>query len=830
MSTSKKKPRKPSKPAKSTKRTASGGRKSAAGSSRGSKRGKAPKAKSRRRAKSKRTLRQRLLRAALAAVLLGILSLFALFGAVYIGLFGPLPTTEELKGIHNVNAAEVFSSDGELLGKYFVQNRTSVGFEDIPPIIVDALVATEDSRYFEHEGIDFYSIPRVVIRSVLLGDRSAGGGSTLSQQLIKNVFGRKRHGVLSIPVNKLKENIAALKLEDIYSKEEIIAMYLNTVSFGENVYGIKAASLRFFNKTPQELEVEEVATLIGMLKANTTYNPRLHPEASRERRNTVLALMARQGTIPESEVKALQALPLKIDYRNLEGRGGTASYLRAYLRDEIESLLAHTDRGDGSPYNLLTDGLKITLTINADMQAKAESVVHRRLAALQESFDQHWEGRRPNGLDEDFLWQHAKNSVRYKRLQSAGRTEEAIRKVFETPTEVLVYTPEGPKTRTMTPLDSIAHHQMILQTGFLAVESATGRVLAYVGGIDHSFFPYDHVHSRRQVGSTFKPFVYTAALEAGYSPCDYIENEQVIFSNYDDWSPKNAGGTYGGWYTLKGGLANSVNVVAARLIAETGPAAVRDVARRVGIDAELPRGPAIALGVADLSLAEMVEAYIPLANRGTRHDLQYIERIESSDGQVLFTAEKSPQNRSHRALDADIAETMRAMLELVVDSGTARSIHGRYGVRTPMAGKTGTTQNNSDGWFIGITPRITCGAWVGGESPLVRFRSTALGQGAATALPIVADWVKACESDRGTASKLGSGFAPLDPELALDMVCPLYTDSRTESFFEGLFNKDSRRKKRDIRERATEKERKDQKDDKDKEGGWIKRLFDKLKK
>jgi len=784
--------------------------------------------KSKKRKKKKTSLKKRLFKIAILALFAGILSLFILFGAVYVGLFGPLPDKQDLVEIDQANAAEIYSSDGALLGKYFIQNRSSVSFDEIPSVVVDALIATEDSRFFEHEGIDFYSIPRVVIKTIILGDKSGGGGSTISQQLVKNLFGRKNHGALSLPVNKLKENITALKLEEIYSKEEIITLYLNTVSFGENVYGIKAATRRFFDKSPSELTVVEAATLVGMLKANTSYNPRLYPEASLERRNIVLALMVREGSLLPEDMHRLQSQPMEIRYRRLEGQYGPAPYLRAHLEEELKSLLANTDRGDGKPYNLYTDGLTIELTLNSELQAAAESAVRKKMKSLQKVFDEHWQGKKPWGKDHSFLWREAKKSIRYKRLKESGRSDEEIQKVFATETKIPIYTLSGYEVKSMTPLDSIAYHQMILQAGFLAMDNQSGDVLAYVGGIDFGHFPYDHVQSKRQVGSTFKPFVYTTALEQGIQPCDFIKNERIIFSNYDDWSPENAGEGYGGFYTVKGGLAKSVNTIAARLIAETGPQSVRATARRMGIESELPEGPSLALGVADLSLSEMVPSYAAFANGGIRVRPQFVKTIKTSQGEEIFSRQSQEKER---VLDRDIAENMRRMLELVVDSGTARSLRSVYGIRSDLGGKTGTTQNNADGWFISITPNLVCGAWVGAESPLVRFRSTRLGQGAATALPIIAEFLRSSERNRSTAKSIGLRFPPTGADTRLDLYCPIYVDNRTDHFFDRLFNDEIRRERRRLRAEAKEEDGKDRDGGKDKEKkGWIGRLFDKLKK
>jgi len=780
------------------------------------------------KSKTQSNWKRRIIKFGLFALLGVLLLLFTLFGAVYIGLFGPLPSEGDLTEIKQVNASEIYSSDGEILGKYFIQNRSSISFGEIPQTAIDALIATEDSRFFEHEGIDFYSIPRVVIKTIILGDRSGGGGSTISQQLIKNLFGRKDHGALSVPVNKLKENITALKLEEIYTKEEIITLYLNTVSFGENVFGIKAAAQRYFNKTPNDLEITEAATLVGMLKANTSYNPRLYPEASQERRNTVLALMVREGSLPPDELIRLQAEPIKLDYQRLEGQFGPAPYLRDFLKPKITELLEGTDRGDGSPYNLYSDGLRITVSIDSRLQANAVAAVKKQMSRIQADFDAHWKSSKPWGNDADFLWNEAEKSVRYRRLVNAGRTEKEIKEIFETPVRLRVFTMKGYQSKTISPLDSIAYHQMILQAGFLAMNAKTGNILAYVGGIDFGHFPYDHITSRRQVGSTFKPFVYAAALEAGIKPCDYIENEPIIFSNYGDWSPQNSGGEYGGFYTVKGGLAKSVNTVAARLIAQTGPNAVKSLARRLGIKSDLPNVPSIALGVADLSLLEMVPAYSAFANEGMLAKPNFILKIETADGKNLF--EEKPR-KGEKVLEYDVAATMREMLELVVDSGTARSLRSVFGVKTEIGGKTGTTQYNADGWFMSITPNMVCGAWVGGQSPLVRFRSTRLGQGAATALPIVGEFIRSSESKTATKALVGSRFPETDADVLHELICPIFVLNRTDYFLDNLFDNDSREERRELREKAREEQKQDEGDNQSEEKkGWMNRLLDKLKK
>ncbi len=776
--------------------------------------------------KPKRSIKRRLFLVIAGAIVLGVLSLFVLFGAVYIGLFGKLPSEQDLQNITQHNATEVYSTNGVLLGKYFLENRSSISYKDIPQVAIDALIATEDSRFFEHEGVDLYSIPRVVIKTIILGDKSGGGGSTISQQLAKNLFGRTDYGALSMPVNKLKENILALKLEEVYNKEEIITLYLNTVSFGENVFGIKSAAYRYFGKAPGQLTVPEAATLIGILKANTSYNPRLYPDASLERRNVVMALMVREGSLDPEELIRLQAEPIELNYRRDDGHKAPAPYLRTHIEPRLIEMLSNTKKEDGKPYDLYTDGLKVTLTIDSRMQEFAEQALKENLGKIQDSFDKHWSKGKPWGKNEDFLWKEAEKSVRYQNLKKQGRTEKQIREVFLTNTKVLRYGTDETGPVEMTPLDSVAWHQMILQAGFLAMDVNNGRVLAYAGGSDFSYFPYDHVQGRRQVGSTFKPFVYATALEAGVEPCDFIENSQIIFGNYDDWSPQNADGVYGGYYTVQGGLVNSVNTVAAQLMSQVGPEAVVEMAKRLGVTSPLPKLPSIALGVSDLSLMEMVRSYATFANGGMRIEPWYIERVEATDGKILYESKgKSPKP----ALDPYLAHSMRHMLELAVDSGTARGLRGRYGVRTAVGGKTGTTQNNADGWFIAITPNIALGAWVGGQSPLVRFRSTALGQGAATALPMVGGFLKRAEDNAVTKKMLGRRFTPAVPYEE----CEMYSETGSRGFFHDLFQTDDGDERREER-RQEKEERKATKtktpEEQERDDRWMKRLMDKLKK
>ncbi len=486
------------------------------------------------------------------------------------------------------------------------------------------------------------------------------------------------------------------------------------------------------------------------------------------------------------------------------------------VEPEIKKILESLKKADGSAYNLYADGLKIELSVNSRLQAHAEKAIDEHLAKLQTDFDKQWGERAPWGKSDSFLWAEAKKCRRYQRLVSAGKNETEIRANFNAKIKLLIYTNEGYKVREMSPLDSIAYHQRLLQAGFLAMDVSSGDVLAYVGGIDFGHFPYDHIYAKRQVGSTFKPFVYATALEAGFSPCDYVENERIVFSDFDDWSPENADGKYGGYYTLKGGLTFSVNTVAAQLMSETGAEAVVELAKRAGIKSKLPNLPSIALGVASCSLEEMVTAYSAFASKGLRVNPVIIKRILNAENEELY---KSAAATKRQVFDLSVASNMRGMLESAVDSGTARSLRSKYAIRAPLGAKTGTTQNNADGWLMAISPKVVCGAWVGAQSPIVHFKTTALGQGAATALPIVGKWMYAIEHDTELPNILGRSFPEMSEEEYASLDCPLYVEKRIDGFFQSIFGS-----------YGDTNDEKDESGEDDSNGSWMKNLLDKLKK
>ncbi|MHA6250012.1 penicillin-binding protein 1A [Pontibacter sp. CAU 1760] len=718
---------------------------------------------------------------------LAVLLLFTFFYlAVFMGVFGHMPSKRELRLHQNNTASEVYSADSVLLGRYFIQDRTNIKYRDIAPTAIEALVATEDARFYKHSGVDARSSFRVLIKSVLLQE-SAGGGSTLSQQLAKNLYPRRDYKLWDMPVNKLREIIIARKLEGIYSKEGLLELYLNTVPMGGNLYGIERASRRFFNTTADSLKTEQAAVLIGMLKATTTYNPRLHPEKSKTRRNVVLNQMAKYGYLTLAQADSLKKLPLKLDYRYTTHNDGLAPYFREQLRQELEGWAARQTKKNGQPYNLYTDGLKIYTTIDAGMQLHAERAVQRRMSQLQKLFDQHWRGRTPWGNGDNIIQTAMQRSDRYRKMKQAGVPDAEIRKAFGKPVSMNVFSWSGVQKREMSPLDSLAYYERFLNTGLLAMDPHTGYVRAWVGGINHNVFKYDHVRSRRQVGSTFKPIVYAAALEKGIAPCTFFPNQLQTYEAYDNWTPKNATGQYGGEYSMRGALAHSVNTVSAQLIMEAGVDRTVELAEKFGISSKLPAVPSLALGTADISLLEMVSAYATFANNGFRVSPTYIEKITDRNGNVI--RQHRPDSRGRRVLSGKNAAIMLHLMKGVVEEGSAAKLRSQFGLQMEIAGKTGTTQENADGWFIGITPKLVTGVWVGAESPKVRFRTLALGQGSSTALPVWGDFMRRIALDPAYPGFMRSQFDPLPASLLEQLDCVSFREEAPpQNFFERIID------------------------------------------
>lgn len=704
---------------------------------------------------------------------LAMLGGMALVASIAAGAFGKLPTEEDLAAVTHYIASEVYASDSTLLGRYYFENRSNVQYKDISPHFINALIATEDARYFEHNGVDLRAWTRVLFKTLLRGERSSGGGSTISQQLAKNLYPREDYGKYSLAINKIKEVFIAMRLEKLYDKERLLEAYLNTVPFSENTFGIKVASQRFFNTTPARLTPSQAAVLVAMLKATTAYNPVTQPQNALLRRNLVLGQMAKYGYLSRRLADSLSKEPLSLNYFPITHNKGPATYFREHLRLELKELLREKRKPNGMAYNIYTDGLRVFTSINPRMQAIAEAVVAEQMKQLQGEFTRHLNGADP-WETEGVLEMAKRQSPRYLGLVNAGLDSAAIDSVFRIPVEMSVFSWKGGKEkRRMSPLDSIKYYLGLLNAGFLAIDPRTGEVLAWVGGVNHEFFQYDHVLSTRQVGSTFKPIVYATALQKGIAPCSYFPNQLRMYPQYEYWMPRNATNEYGGYYSLQGALMNSVNTVTVQLMMRAKPKNVSQLARELGISSEVPAVPAIALGAADVSLKDMVTAYSTFAMRGARPDLHYIRRVEAPDGTVLIDNEWRKDSCSWpHPLWEDEADIMNQMLQAAVDQGTGRRIRYRYNIKFPLAGKTGTSQNHSDGWFIGYTPRIVAGAWVGAESPAVRFRDLRLGQGANTGLPIVAFFLQKLDEQENLKAYVNAPFPPLSEELQQNLNCP----------------------------------------------------------
>ena len=715
---------------------------------------------------------------------------FLLFLIVYLGFTGPVPSTEELQKIKNSVSTEVYASDGRLLGRYYIENRSNVSFDQISPNVINALIATEDSRFYHHRGIDEIALMRVFFKSVLLQDHSSGGGSTLSQQIAKNLYPRKSFGPLTMPVNKLRESIIAYRLEKLYSKDEILALYLNTVPFAENTFGIGVASERFFNKKPSKLTVPEAATIVGMLKANNSYNPRKNPERSLERRNVVIDQMLKYSYLSDAEAKMYKAEPLDISYNLITYNEGPAPYLMEKLRPFLQSWCENHQKEDETVYNLYTDGLKIRTTIDFDMQLAAENAVTDQMNILQKLFNEHWGNANPWGNDQSVVTRAMKRSERYRLLKQNGVTEDQIKKIFTTPVSVSLFSWDGKKQQEMTPLDSIKYYLKILNTGFIALDPYSGELKAYIGGNDLRYFQYDHITSKRQVGSTFKPIVYLAALEAGISPDSYFANERKVYEEYDNWSPENSHDDYTGYYSMEGALTKSINTIAVEALMQTGISNVVDLAKRMGIESELPEYPSLALGTASVSLQEMVCAYAEIVNGGRKITPYYLKAIESNSGQVLEEFQNIQPDE--QVASPENCRIMTQMLKSVVNDGTASTIRSVWGIDSEFAGKTGTTQNQADGWFIGMTPTLVAGAWVGGEDPSVHFRTLGTGAGGHTALPIVGQFFsQVLRLSKFQNLKYSSFNSPSEESLALMNIPPYreILEVKKRGFLHDLFGK-----------------------------------------
>lgn len=684
-------------------------------------------------------------------------------------VFGKLPGVEELQNPKSNVATVILSEDGKILGKYYSENRVNAEYKELSSWLIKALLATEDIRFNEHSGIDIKALFRSAF-GVITGS-SKGGGSTLTQQLAKMMFPREKLSKPQLALRKIKEWIIALRLEKNYTKEEILTMYLNRFDFLNLAVGIKSASKIYFSTTPDSLNIQQSAMLVGMAQNPSLYNPLRFPERTLKRRNVVLYQMKKYKFITPALYDSLVKLPLGLKFNPESHNEGLATYFREYIREFVlkDWCKNHINPETGEPYNLYKDGLKIYTTIDSRMQYYAEQAVAEHMRDLQIAFFKECKNKRnaPFAWNltkkeiEDIMLTSAKRSDRYRELKKQGWKEEDILKTFHQKTPMRVYTLNGEKDTVMTPWDSIRYYKTFLQCGFMAMEPQTGFVKAWVGGINYKHFKYDHVKlSKRQVGSTFKPFVYALAIQEGYSPCYQVPNVRTCITDDmgNEWCPDNSDGEKGTGklVTLRYALANSINYISAWLMKQFGPHAVVQLARRLGITSDLPEVPSLCLGTADISLYEMVGANSTFANKGTYIEPIFITRIEDKNGKVLeqFTP------KMNEVFSEDKAYIMLQLMRGVVDYGTGVRLRYKYGLRNPIAGKTGTTQNNSDGWFIGLTPDLVAGAWVGGDERSIHFNTLEMGQGASMALPIWAKFFQKVYADKSLKVSQGDFERP----------------------------------------------------------------------
>ncbi len=737
-----------------------------------------------------------------------IIVIIFMFLLASFGVFGKLPTFEELENPENNLATQVISIDGKTIGSYFKENRSPIKYKDLPENLINALIATEDVRFYNHSGIDI----RGTIRAfAFLGSR--GGASTITQQLAKQLFhGEGSKNLAQRILQKFKEYVISIRLERQYTKKEIITMYLNKYDFLNQGVGIRSASRIYFGVEPKDLTQEQAAMLVGMLKNSSLYNPLRREELVQQRRNVVLSQMNKYDFITEKVKDSLQKLPLNLNVHKEDTSFGVATYFREYLRGFLKNWVKENPKPDGSKYDIFRDGLKVYVTLDSRMQKYAEEAMKEHMSNLQRVFFMQQKKNRTAPFYDltkkeikGTLESAKKRSIRWKRMKKAGISEKEIRNSFETKTAMKIFSWKGDIDTIMSPIDSIRYYKHFMRAGILSVEPQTGHVKAWVGGINYKHFQYDHVkQGSRQVGSTFKPFVYATAInQLQLSPCYELPNTPFTipkekYGMPDDWTPKNSSGKYGGMKTLKNALANSTNVITAQLIDMATPKNVARLAKNLGIKNEIPEVPSIALGSVDLSLYEMVGAYGTFANKGMYVEPMMILRIEDKNGTVL--ADFTPKTKE--VLNEESAYTILNLLEGVTTAGSGQRLRSSAGVypdsimsgypykfKNPIAGKTGTTQNQSDGWFMGIVPNLTTGVWVGAEDRATHFADIGRGQGASMALPIWALFMKKCYADESL--KISDKPFQKPANLKIELDCEKYKKENGENGDENIENIDA---------------------------------------
>lgn len=703
------------------------------------------------------------------AALISLTALVTLFiFSVYAGFFGHVAGKQELINYKNASASVVYSVDGSIIGRYFFENRLTVSYDQIPDHLKNALIATEDIRFFDHNGFDTRSFLRVIAKTILFGDRSSGGGSTITQQLAKNMYGRRNNGGAGILVSKIREIITARRLEKIFSKEVILTLYLNTVSFGENIFGIETASNRFFSKSTSDLTIEESAVLVGMLKANTIYNPRLHPDNSLNRRNVVLRQMEKYKFLAKPEADSLCGLPLMLKYNRSESRG-PADYFLVHVRNEAEQIISQVNENRRAKWDLYKDGLIITSTLNLSLQKCALESFGEHLPQMQKRLEKQYQNADGRRMLEQFT---------RSELKRLGLEDRSGEKSF-----MEIFSWEGSFADTLSVADSLRQSLTVLHAGLIAVDPSTGAVRAWVGGVDFKTHPYDQVLARRQLASVFKPVIFCAALETGIEPCYYLENDSVSLSDFNDWSPENYDHSYGGKYSLSGALVHSMNVPTFSLYREIGFGKVEEMWKKLGFGFELENTPSLSLGTAEANLKEVAMAYSVFANGGFRTEPYTILSIKSSDGTEIYRRE--PESFRERVISERTSLLMNEMLQKAVREGTGVSMRTLYGIDFPIAGKTGTSQSYSDAWFAAYNPGLVMVSRVGASTRYVHFNSGVYGSGSALALPLTARTLAKAFRNTELRNQIILPFPELPPELAAALDCP---DFKEKSLFDKILD------------------------------------------
>lgn len=722
-------------------------------------------------------------------IFLGILSILGFIGLVYIGAFGPLANKKELAELKQAQASVIYSDDGKIIGKFFYKNRTNVPYSKIPKHLINALVATEDSRFYEHNGIDKIAMLRVLVKTIILGNTSAGGGSTLSQQLSKNLFSRQDYGILTMPVNKTKEAIIANRFESLYSKKEILALYLNTVPFGEEVYGIESAAQRYFSVSTDKLTLEQSAILVGMLKANTYYNPRLYPSHAYRRRNTVLFQMKKAGYLTAEKYLDVSKDSIHIKYTNMVKENPHHYFLR-HVKNKAVEILKNYEKKDGSAWKIKNDGLIIETTLASDLQETALKARKSHLIKLQKAMDLYWNNIKYKKSIQNIIRKEWQQTRTYKKQKNAGLNEQQIVDISSEKQNRKVFNWIN-KTNNYSSLDSISHYLKLINAAVYGLNTQNGAVKIYVGGNSFKFLPYDLITSERQMASTFKPIVYAAALESGQKPCDWINNEVKIYSDYNNWKPENYNHSNGGYYSMVGALAKSVNIPTIETYFKVGPDKIQETATTLGLTKTLNRTPSTALGTETYSLKDIVHSYIPFATRGHKVDPFYINSIKDAKGNVIYQHQLDIKKET--PLDPKNMQTMQLLLKNVVDKGTAVGLKNKFNIKGEWAGKTGTSQNYSDSWFIGFNSNIIIGAWVGCKYPSIHLPSK-IGGGSAAALPIIGEIIGNNYNNKGTIQNLSAGFPKFDDDVLTSCDCEFFRQENTIEKILDLFDKKKKRK------------------------------------